>query len=216
MIVVLTSALLAAAVAGDPAPGITESLATARAARIADLRYELSFDLPADAAAPIAGRETVRFALANRADDLVLDFDPGQTAAVHVRANGRDSRVRLVNGHIVVPAADLVDGANAIEIAFTAGNASLNRNPDFLYTLFVPARAHLAFPCFDQPSLKARYTLALTLPGDWQVVANGAETGRAPHGSGYRVTFAETRPLPTYLFAFAAGKFSIEIARRDG
>ena len=28
--------------------------------------------------------------------------------------------------------------------------------------------------------------------------------------------FAETQPLPTYLFAFAAGKFSIETAERNG
>src|SRR5581483_5570910 len=178
--------------------------------------YELAFDLPSDAAAPIAGRETIRFTLADRAADVVLDFDPGPQPSVHLRANGRDSGIRLVNGHIVVPAADLVSGANTFEIAFTAGNASLNRNPDFLYTLFVPARAHLAFPCFDQPNLKGRYALTLTLPGDWQVVANGAEIGRRPHGEGYLVTFAETHPLPTYLFAFAAGKFSVEMARRDG
>ena len=206
----------AQAPSGDPAPGVPEALATSRAARISDLRYELSFDLPADATAPIAAHAVVRFALSSRATDVVLDFDPGQQTPVQLRANGRESRVRLVNGHIVVPAADLVDGANALDITFTAGNASLNRNPDFLYTLFVPARAHLAFPCFDQPSLKARYALTLTLPGDWQVVANGAETGRRPHGDGYSVTFAETNPLPTYLFAFAAGKFSVEVARRDG
>src|SRR6185295_19516576 len=31
-----------------------------------------------------------------------------------------------------------------------------------------------------------------------------------------RLSFAETPPLPTYLFAFAAGKFSIETATRNG
>jgi aminopeptidase N len=208
------------AVISDPEPGVAETLATARASRIADLRYELSFDIPADRARPIAGHEIVRFTLRDRAAPLVLDFDPGrgagQDAPVRVRANGRDAPVRGVNGHLVVAPADLRDGANELELGFTAGDASLNRNPDFMYTLFVPARARLAFPCFDQPSLKARYALTLTLPGDWQVVANGEETGRRPHGDGYTVSFAETKPLPTYLFAFAAGKFSVEIARRDG
>ena len=212
----LYAAILAASVNSSPAPGVAESLATARAARIGELRYELSFDVPSDRTKPIAGHEVVRFTLADHASPVVLDFDPDNHVPLTIRANGHDARVRQVNGHIVVSAADLAAGANQLEIAFTAGNASLNRNPDFLYTLFVPARAHLAFPCFDQPSLKARYTLSLTLPGDWQVVANGEETGRTPHGDGYTVAFAETKPLPTYLFAFAAGKFSIEMARRDG
>ena len=201
----------------EPVPGVAEALAVVRAARISDLHYELSFDLPAERAAPIAGHATIRFSLADRASDVVLDFDPGgDVAPLQLKANGRESRVRLVNGHIVVPAGDLISGANTFEIVFRAGNASLNRNPDFLYTLFVPARAHLAFPCFDQPNLKARYALTLTVPGDWQVVANGAETGREPHGDRVTVRFAETRPLPTYLFAFAAGKFSVETAERNG
>ena len=35
----------------------------------------------------------------------------------------------------------------------------LNRNDDFMYTLFVPARASLAMPCFDQPNLKATFNV---------------------------------------------------------
>ena len=62
---------------------------------------------------------------------------------------------------------------------FTAGDESLNRNDEFLYTLFVPARAQFAFPCFDQPDLKARYRLTLEVPADWQAIANGAETIRS-------------------------------------
>ena len=78
----------------------------------------------------------------------------------------------------MLPAADLHAGSNEVRLAFLAGDASLNRNDDFLYTLFVPARAHLAFPCFDQPDLKARWTLALDVPAGWQALANGAETAR--------------------------------------
>jgi aminopeptidase N len=208
--------VISALAAAMLAPGVPEPLATSRAARLSDLRYELSFDIPSDASAPISAHAVVRFRLADRASDLVLDFDPGHTHPIAVRANGRESRVQLVNGHIVVPAADLASGPNALDITFTAGNASLNRNPDFLYTLFVPARAHLAFPCFDQPSLKARYALTLAIPADWRVVANGAETGRDREGERVTVRFAETNPLPTYLFAFAAGQFSVETAERNG
>ena len=99
---------------------------------------------------------------------------------------------------------------------FRAGDQSLNRNPDFLYSLFVPARAHLAFPCFDQPDLKARYTLELAVPADWEAVANGAELSRDTSGDRTRIRYGETQPIPTYLFAFAAGQFQIETAERNG
>jgi aminopeptidase N len=85
-----------------------------------------------------------------------------------------------------------------------------------LYTIFVPARAHEAFPCFDQPDLKARWTLALDVPTGWDTIANGAETARASGGGRTRFTFAETAPLSTYLVAFAAGKFFVEHAERQG
>ena len=68
---------------------------------------------------------------------------------------GRAVAVRTVNGHIVIPpASPAAPGENVVDIAFRAGDAPLNRNPEFLYSLFVPARAHLAFPCFDQPDLE--------------------------------------------------------------
>ncbi len=78
----------------------------------------------------------------------------------------------------MIPAASLAAGANTIRIAFNAGDASLNRNNDFLYTLFVPARARLAFPVFDQPDLKGRWTVTLEHPAKWQSAANGAELSR--------------------------------------
>ena len=97
-----------------------------------------------------------------------------------------------------------------------AGDDALNRNDEFLYTLFVPARARLTFPCFDQPDLKARYRLTLITPEGWQAVANGAEVARTTSTGTVTTTFQETAPLPTYLFAFVAGKFSVETAQRDG
>jgi aminopeptidase N len=202
--------------ASRPEPGISEPLATERAARIRDLRYELTFDIPETQNAPIQARATLRFTLDDSAQPLVLDFAPAATNTSAVHADGAAARWSAVNGHIVIAPESLRQNANEIAIDFTAGDASLNRNPNYLYTLFVPSRAHLAFPCFDQPSLKARYTLALTVPAAWQAVANGAEVQRETTGDRATLRFAETGPLPTYLFAFAAGKFSVETAERSG
>src|SRR5690606_20977850 len=133
-----------------------------------------------------------------------------------VTANDAPADFRAVNGHIVIAADALAPGDNVVAIEFRAGDGSLNRNDDFLYTLFVPARAHHAVPIFDQPDLKARFTLELTVPAEWQAVANGAEGSRQPAGDAVRVRYAETEPISTYLFAFAAGRFSVETVERGG
>jgi aminopeptidase N len=147
----------------------------------------------------------------------VLDFAPGRAGAVrNVTAGGGRIEPRVVNGHIVLPSAALRTGANAITIDFDAGDAPLNRSDDFLYTIFVPARAHEAFPCFDQPDLKARWTLALDVPAGWETLANGAELARDSRDGRTRLSFGETAPIPTYLFAFAAGRFFVDQAERDG
>src|SRR5262249_7769055 len=146
----------------------------------------------------------------------VLDFSPGRDHIRSISVGGKSSEYRLVKDHIVIPPSELSLGSNTLEIAFRAGDASLNRNPEFMYTLFVPARAHLAFPCFDQPNMKARFSLELTVPGDWETLFNAAETGRDKQGDTVSIRYGETEPIPTYLFAFAAGKFQVETAERNG
>src|SRR4029453_1406569 len=135
----------------SPAPGVPVTVAEERARRISNLRYDLHFTIPADSAAPIDAKATLRFALVDRASPLVLDFAaPGPLQA---ESRGRPISVVAANEHVLIPPSDLVEGENEISIAFQAGNAAMNRNPEFMYMLFVPARARLAFPCFDQPDL---------------------------------------------------------------
>jgi len=206
---------LAVAAAGSPGRGVPEKLAEDRAAGIRLLRYELRFRIPESKTEAVRGTETVRFELRS-AQPVVLDFEQKRDRILSLQAGRHPVDFGFVNGHIVIPASATRPGDNAIAIEFLAGDESLNRNDDYLYTLFVPARARYAFPCFDQPSLKARYSLTLDIPAAWQVTANGAETGReTAHGRSV-VRFAETPPLPTYLFAFVAGKFLVETAVRNG
>ena len=201
----------------DPNLGVEESLARTRAARISKLRYDLAFIVPPTRAEAVAGRELIRFALGSAAAPLVLDYEPDQAGILkRVDVNGVETPVRQVNGHIIVPAAAVHEGENAISLEFNAGNAPLNRSDDFLYTIFVPSRAHLAFPCFDQPDLKARWSLSLDVPEGWQALGNGAEIERGTRDGRTHVRLAGTEPISTYLFAFAAGKFEVEEAQRDG
>jgi aminopeptidase N len=194
----------------DPDPGVPLELAQERAARVSNLRYQLHFTVPAQQAEPVRGQVTIRFDLKDASRSLPIDFAGPADAVEAVVVAGRRSAARWVNEHLVVPAAELRTGANEITIDFRSADGPLNRNPEFLYALFVPARARQAFPCFDQPDLKAKYTLSLTVPAGWEALSNGAAVtidGNAHH-------FAETKPIPTYLFTFAAGQFQIEAAQR--
>jgi aminopeptidase N len=200
----------------DPEPGIPQELAAHRAETIEKLSYQLLFIIPTMPADPIWGRATIRFATKDLTRPVVLDFSPGADSLESISVNGKASNYRVVTDHIIIPKEEIASEDNVVEIRFRAGDASLNRNPDFMYTLFVPARAHLAFPCFDQPNLKARFALELEVPSAWQTVANGAENFREASGDRARVRYTETQPIPTYLFAFAAGQFQLESAERNG
>src|SRR5216117_63606 len=200
----------------DPEPGVSLALATERAQSIEALRYDLAFAIPVAPTAPITGKAIIRFNAKDVTRPLVLDFSPGADHISSIWVAGRPSHFRFVKDHIIIPSSELASEDNAVEISFRAGDASLNRSPDFMYTLFVPARAHLAFPCFDQPNLKARFALELTIPENWEAVSNAEETFREQLGDRVRTRYAETQPIPTYLFAFAAGRFQVETAERNG
>ncbi len=199
-----------------PGPGVPLDVATRRAAVVSNLRYDLVLRIPDTLAAPLVGEMTVRFDVKDASAPLVLDFETSREHVRSVDVNGKPAAINYVNGHIVIPAASLTAGANTVLVGFNAGDASLNRSQDFLYTLFVPARARLAFPVFDQPDIKGRWTMTLEHPAKWQSAANGAELSRTASGDRVTVKFAETEPLPTYLVAFIAGDFKIETATLNG
>ena len=201
--------------------GVSWTLAEHRAATLSDVRYRYRLQVPRARDLPVAGTVEVGFAWSDpRTRDLVLDFKDPSRRVTAVRVNGAAVDWAPRHDHVVVPAGALrPDGQNRVELDFEAGDEALNRNDDFLYTLFVPDRAHFSLPLFDQPNLKARFALTLEVPRGWAAVANGAVVeGPGPAGADGRAAwrFAETQPIPTYLFAFAAGSFQIETGERSG
>jgi aminopeptidase N len=129
--------------------------------------------------------------------------------------NGGESTYRFDSEHIVIPAAELVRGRNEIGIVFAAGQAALNRNPGYVYTLFVPDRARTVFPVFDQPDLKATFELTLNLPAEWRALANAPVESVVEAGTRRVHSFRRTERISPYLFAFVAGEFEA-VTRRVG
>ncbi len=200
----------------DPDNGVSLELAQDRASQIADLSYDLHFRIPENRDESIRGSVQLAFTLSGLGDDVILDFRGDSASVAAVTVNDAPIMPRLTPGHIVLPARAFTFGANTISLDFTAGNEALNRNDEFLYALFVPDRAATAFPSFDQPDLKAKWSLTLDVPPGWRALANGSLLSRDSTDTGATLRFAESKPLSTYLFTFAAGHFFVEEAVRDG
>jgi aminopeptidase N len=200
----------------DADSGVPLSLAEERAARVSNLRYELRLDVPAVQSAPVTGEVVIRFDLKDGSRPLAIDFAAPEGSLGDVTIAGRKIDARWTNEHVLINAAHLKPGANEITLRFKSSDGPLNRNPEFLYALFVPARARQTFPCFDQPDLKARYSLTMVVPNAWEALSNAPETRRTPAGAETTIQFEETRPISTYLFTFAAGRFKVETAQRSG
>jgi aminopeptidase N len=197
-------------------PGVPAPLAQERAQRVKDISYRLHFSVPESATAPVTGSAVIAFNLADVTGPVLLDFAGPADSIGDARTQAGTFQPPVRDEHVVIPASMLRAGANEVRLSFTSSNLALNRNPEFMHTLFVPARARLAFPCFDQPDLKARFRLTLDVPDGWRAATNAAEQGRDTRGSTTTIRFGETPPVSTYLFAFAAGRFQAETAERAG
>ena len=121
----------------------------------------------------------------------------------------------------------VVAGENVIKLDFTSpilpSGSAITRYVDkedgseYIYSLFVPSDASTAFPVFDQPDLKARFSLTVDAPKEWRVVTNvdsifegyvdafQKRDNPGVESKGKIWKFYETKPISTYVFAFAAG-----------
>jgi len=77
----------------------------------------------------------------------------------------------------------------------------------YAFTQLEVTDARRFFPCFDEPSQKARFRVSVTTGAANRVVSNAPEEGREALADGrHLVRFRETPPLSTYLLALAVGE----------
>jgi aminopeptidase N len=173
------------------------------------------------------GRSTISNVSINGREGYVPPAEPIEHFRVkYVRVDEQDEHLIFRDGVVL--------GENVIKLDFTSpiltSGSAITRYVDkedgaeYIYSLFVPSDASTAFPVFDQPDLKARFTLNIEQPIDWtkdlkpqidwKFVSNtlGKEfienyNGYDGRSMFYTVDFPETKPISTYVFAFAAGPF---------
>jgi len=198
-----------------PEQGVTLELARQRKQRLRNIHYDLTLQIP-HATAPVQMTEQLTFELADKGMDLQLDFKETREHLQSLRVNGKETAIDYRNEHLVLPAGSLVDGPNKVEIRLIAGDQSLNRKAEFLYSLFVPDRARTFVPCFDQPDLKATFQLTATVPAAWQAVSNAALREKTVSGDQATYHFNNSDTISTYLFSFVAGRFEHVSQQIDG
>ena len=80
----------------------------------------------------------------------------------------------------------------------------------YTFTQFEPISARRVFPGFDEPLFKVPFDISVVARNGHTVVTNTPEVETAPAGEGLqRIRFATTKPLPTYLLAFAVGELDV-------
>src|SRR5205814_445736 len=88
---------------------------------------------------------------------------------------------------------------------------------EYVYTNFEPYEAHRLFPCFDQPDIKGRFSVEVTAPAGWEIVANApladsrpADDGRTWH------RFTQSELFSTYLMALIGGPYVVRRRTHKG
>jgi aminopeptidase N len=185
--------------------GVSKELADHRKANISKIVYDLSFDIPADPHEKVKGKAIISFDL-KAPQDVVLDFQgdfDGSCYTYIEKKKGKAKRMPIEatyhDEHIILPMASMREGSNKIELHFESQDKALNRNADYMYTLFVPDMARSVFPCFDQPDLRAVFVTSLKVPNGWKTM-----------------TSDNICQLPTYLYSFVAGNFQEKTSVCEG
>ena len=101
-----------------------------------------------------------------------------------------------------------------LEAEYSKSGEGLQRSVDpadgevYLYSQGETAYIRNMFACFDQPSLKATFTLTVTTPGHWEAVSNNPVESKTTKGESVVWKFTTTPRIPTYLDALIAGPYS--------
>jgi aminopeptidase N len=199
-------------------PNLTRVEAERRAALLDVAEYTCELDLTDGSGDPgettFATRTSVRFTCREPGADSWIDFVGAGVTSATLNGTALD-----VSGYREDDGIALSGLAADNELTVVATGCYMNTGEGlhrfvdpvdgavYLYTQFETADAKRMFACFDQPDLKARYTLTVTAPTGWKVVSNAAAQAE-PVGPAVVHRFATTDILSTYLVALVAGPYA--------
>ena len=199
-------------------PNLTRVDAERRAAQLDVTGYTVELDLTDGSGAPgestFATTATVHFACREPGADSWIDFVGAEVSSATLNGTALDVSGYREDDGIALPG---LAAENELVVVATGRymntGEGLHRFVDpvdgavYLYSQFETADAKRLFACFDQPDLKARYTLTVTAPADWKVVSN-ATAQVEQDGTAAVHRFATSEIMSTYLVALVAGPYA--------
>jgi aminopeptidase N len=203
-----------------PHASLQHAEAIARRALLTLTSYDVELDLSRDDA---TFHSVTTIDLVSGSGHTFLDLKPVSVASI--RLDGRPLDVDwLDRGRFPL---DLTEGEHRIEVEatmpFRRDGEGLHRSVDpaddrvYVYGMNFMDAAPSVYACFDQPDLKAPYTLHVTAPSEWVVIANAPAVEPSDAGGGTsRWDFAPTPPLSTYFVTLVAGPYHVIRDEHDG
>jgi aminopeptidase N len=189
--------------------------------------YEVTLDLTRGPEV-FGSRSAIRFGCAQPGADTATYADLVAETVHEITLNGNpiDPATACADGRITLTG--LADSNELVVVAdcrYSRDGTGLHRAVDpadqkvYTYTKFEPAYARTVYANFEQPDLKASLTISVIVPAGWTVLSNEPAADTTPVGDrggaggedgvASRWRFWPTPPLPTYLFAVAAGEYHV-------
>jgi aminopeptidase N/puromycin-sensitive aminopeptidase len=182
-------------------------------------------------AATFAGVESIDLDLAEPTTSITLNAAEIAFQSVTVTAAGKTQRAAISLG------ADKQQATFTFPEKLPAGKATLSiaysgilnnelrgfylsktARRSYAVTQFEATDARRAFPCFDEPALKAAYDISLIVDSGDTAISNTpieADTP-GPAAGKHTLKFAATPKMSTYLVAFLVGDFKCTAGEQDG
>ncbi|WP_444928813.1 aminopeptidase N [Microbulbifer sp. SSSA002] len=196
-------------------PGLSEAYARLRHQQIAQVDYQLSVNLDNEGN-NFSGtvHSDIRFNHPLK-QPLTIDFSNGAVNSIQV--DGKSIPFGYNGYFITIDHKYLAEKTHRITVnyqhPYSNNGSGLHRFKDpidgkvYMYTDFEPYDANRLFPHFDQPNLKARYTLDVTAPDHWLVVSARREQRIEKKGQKNHWFFPQTKKFSSYIFSLHAGPY---------
>jgi aminopeptidase N len=198
-------------------PSLKLEEARARAALIKVDSYRVELDLTTGDS-EFGCRTTIAFNCADTAEGTFVDVKPRSLTSASL--NGRQLNPEdLDDGRL--PLSGLESSNTLIveaQMAYSHDGEGMHRSVDpadgevYLHAMSFLDAAPRIFACFDQPDLKAPFTVSVRAPLDWTVIGNGAATQTGPG----EWALTTTKPLATYFVTVVAGPYHSLFRTHDG
>jgi len=147
------------------------------------------------------GYDTFIDAVANRVISATLNGSPVDT-------NGFDGQTIFLN-NLQTENTLIIE----VETPYSKTGEGLQKSVDpvdnetYLYSQGETAHIRKMYPCFDQPNLKATFTLSVLAPQHWEVISNNPVAEVRQDGDAKFWQFTTTPRISTYITALVAGPY---------